>query len=414
MIMTEQKSVVIIGAGAAGLAAAVKLSQYGIRDIIILEREDTPGGILRQCIHDGFGIVRFNERLSGPEYAERFISKAEELDIEIITKAAVIDISKDKKVTVVTREGLKKYTAKAIVLAMGCRERTRGALGIPGVRTAGIFTAGVMQAYVNLYNLMPAKNVIILGSGDIGLIMARRLTLEGCKVHAVIEKLPYPGGLPRNVQQCLNDFDIPLYLNHTVVDIEGDSRVESVTVGTLNEGGNVINKSLRKYPCDTLVLSVGLIPENELSKLAGIELDPKTGGPIVDEHYQTSVKGIFAAGNVLHVHDLVDYVSIEAEKLASSVARYIRAGELQKCTIRLVTGNGISSIVPQRVSGTGDADIFIRFSKPDRDKNILFKQHGNVIQKEFRQILNPPEMAAVTLEKAAFRLICDIEAEVEI
>ena len=272
----RKADVVIVGGGPAGLASAIELYKKGIRDIVVLEREKQLGGILRQCIHDGFGLIRFKTSLSGPEYAARFIKEAEELGIECITNASVLEVRKDRTVVVATRDGLYQWRAKAVILTMGARERTRGALAIPGERPAGVFTAGVAQAYMNLYNLMPARNAIILGSGDIGMIMARRLTLEGAHVHGVFEIQSYPSGLERNIQQCLNDYDIPLYLSHTVIDIHGRSRLESVTIAEVDDNKNPIPGTEKNYPCDTLILSVGLIPENELSLDAGVMLDERT------------------------------------------------------------------------------------------------------------------------------------------
>ena len=304
----EKKDVIIIGGGPAGLAAAVELYKKGIRDILILEREKHMGGILRQCIHDGFGLTRFQTTLSGPEYAQRFIDQVVEKEIPYMTNTTVLEVTKDKVVTAASREGLVQYQAQAVILTMGCRERTRGALGIPGERPTGVFTAGVAQAYMNLYNRMPAKEVVILGSGDIGMIMARRLTLEGAHVQAVFEIQPIPSGLPRNIEQCLNDYNIPLYLSHTVTEIHGDSRLTGVTVAQVDEHFKPVPGTEKEYQCDTLILSVGLIPENELSIDAGVTLDNRTRGAVVDEHFQTNIDGIFAAGNVLHVHDLVDFV----------------------------------------------------------------------------------------------------------
>jgi len=313
------KRIVIIGAGPAGLAAAIALYERGERDIVMLEREAAPGGILRQCIHDGFGLTRFGESLSGPEYAERFIEKAKQLNIEIITNATVIELNEDKTVTAATPNGLLVFKAQAVILSMGCRERTRGALAIPGRRPAGVYTAGVAQAYINLKNTMVGKEAVILGSGDIGMIMARRLTLEGAKVKGVYEIQSYPSGLPRNVEQCLNDYGIPLYLSHTVTKINGEKRLESIVVSEVDDKMRPIEGTEQEITCDTLILSVGLIPENELTRMAGAEIDPLTSGAVVDERLQTSVPGVFAAGNVLHVHDLVDFVSLEAEGLADAV-----------------------------------------------------------------------------------------------
>ena len=333
----EKKDVIIIGGGPAGLAAAVELYKKGIRDILILEREKHMGGILRQCIHDGFGLTRFQTTLSGPEYAQRFIDQVVEKEIPYMTNTTVLEVTKDKVVTAASREGLVQYQAQAVILTMGCRERTRGALGIPGERPTGVFTAGVAQAYMNLYNRMPAKEVVILGSGDIGMIMARRLTLEGAHVQAVFEIQPIPSGLPRNIEQCLNDYNIPLYLSHTVTEIHGDSRLTGVTVAQVDEHFKPVPGTEKEYQCDTLILSVGLIPENELSIDAGVTLDNRTRGAVVDEHFQTNIDGIFAAGNVLHVHDLVDFVSMEAEKLADSAAEYIKNKALEDCSIEITS-----------------------------------------------------------------------------
>lgn len=391
------KNVVIIGGGPAGLAAALELYKNGVTDIVILEREHYLGGILRQCIHDGFGLSRFNKSLSGPEYADLFISEISEMGIEYITDATVIELTKDKKVTASTRGGLLEYSAKAVILAMGCRERTRGALSIPGRRPAGVFTAGVAQSYINLKNRMIGKDAVILGSGDIGMIMARRLTLEGAKVHAVFEILPYPSGLPRNIEQCLNDYDIPLYLSHTVTDIDGKERLEAVTVSRVDECMKPIPGTEKVYKCDTLILSVGLIPENELSLKAGVKLDPRTRGAIVDQHFMTSVDGIFSAGNVLHVHDLVDFVSLESENLAKSVVKYLNNG-LEKCEIDVIPGENINHTVPQCICGNEDVDISFRPSKPMKNCIIEVYQGDKLIAKKKVLRAIPAEMEYIKLK----------------
>ena len=357
------RQVIIIGGGPAGLAAAVALHKSGVTDILILERERRLGGILNQCIHDGFGLTRFGETLSGPEYAQRFASEAAALGIEAITNCTVFRLTADKKVTAATPGRLLELTADAVILTMGCRERPRGALAIPGDRPAGVFTAGVAQSYVNLKNTMIGKEAVILGSGDIGMIMARRLTLEGVKVKAVFEIQPYPSGLPRNIEQCLNDFGIPLYLSHTVTRINGRRRVQSVTVSQVDNSLRPIPGTEQDWPCDTLILSVGLIPENELSLQAGVVLDPRTKGANVDEYHQTTVPGVFAAGNVLHVHDLVDFVSLEAEELAASVQAYLSGG-LSPCGIEVQTDETVSYTVPQRLSGARDVTLSFRPRKP--------------------------------------------------
>ncbi len=378
MIKRMQRDVVVIGGGPAGLAAAIAVKDRGIDDVLILEREPRLGGILNQCIHDGFGLTRFGEALSGPEYAARFIDKAVEKKIDCITDCMVTGLSPDKLITAATRDCLLEIEAKAVILTMGCRERPRGAMSIPGDRPSGVFTAGVAQAYMNKFNLMPGKRAVILGSGDIGMIMARRLTLEGAKVEGVFEILPYPSGLPRNIEQCLNDFGIPLFLSHTVTRITGRTRLESVTVSEVGPDMKPIPGTEKVWPCDTLILSVGLIPENELSLQAGVRLDPRTRGPVTDENGQTSVPGIFACGNVLQVHDLVDFVSLEAEALAGPVAEYIKNG-LEPCGIKLETGNGVRYTVPSFISGKKDVTVSFRPSAPM--KKVVFEafQDGRVV-----------------------------------
>ena len=376
----KMHDVVIIGGGPAGLAAAVELKKRGVDDILIIEREKQLGGILRQCIHDGFGLTRFGVTLSGPEYSQRFIDEVNALQIPYITNATVIDLSHDKVVTAATQEGLLQVQAKAVILTMGCRERTRGALAIPGTRPSGIYNAGVAQSYMNLFNTMVGKEVIIMGSGDIGLIMARRMTLEGAKVKAVFEVLPYPSGLPRNIEQCLNDYGIPLYLSHSVVRIKGEKRIEGVTVMQVDEKMRPIPGTEKDFSCDTLVLSVGLIPENELSLAAGVQLDNRTKGAFVDEHFQTSVDGIFAAGNVLHVHDLVDFVSQEAEILAAGVASYLANDGLPQCPISVVPDPIIGHVIPQTISGKEDFQLSLRVRRPFGKCQIVVKQGDTVLK----------------------------------
>lgn len=388
----EQKEVVIIGGGPAGLAAAVELHKKGVRDMVILERENMLGGILRQCIHDGFGLGRFGESLSGPEYAQAFIDEVKAREIPYETCATVLELTPDKKVTASTRNGLKQYQAKAVVLAMGCKERSRGALGIPGERPAGVFTAGAAQAYMNLYNRMPGKEAVILGSGDIGMIMARRLTLEGAHVQAVFELMAHPSGLPRNIVQCLDDYGIPLYLSHTVTEIHGKTRLTGVTVSEVDENRRPIPGTEKEYACDTLILSVGLIPENQLLESAGIEIDPRTNGAVVDECLQTSIPGIFSAGNVLHVHDLVDFVSIEAEALAHHAAEYIAGQVSASCELEVKAGNGVGHTVPQRVSGTSDFTLSLRTTGHYRDCRIVVRQDGKEVAVKKMKKAIPAEM----------------------
>ncbi|MEG1983836.1 MAG: FAD-dependent oxidoreductase [Oscillospiraceae bacterium] len=353
----------IIGGGPAGLAAAKAAYEEGCRDMIILEREDSLGGILKQCIHNGFGLHTFKEELTGPEYAQRFIDKIKEYGIPHQLNTMVIEVTPQKTVTCVSREfGLEQFCAKSIVLAMGCRERPRGSLGTPGWRCAGIYTAGTAQKLVNLQGLMPGKRVVILGSGDIGLIMARRMTFSGAKVLGCVELMPYSAGLKRNIVQCLDDFEIPLYLSHTVTDIEGRERLSGVTIAQVDDSLKPIRGTEKHFDCDTLLLSVGLIPENELSSMAGVEISPATSGPVVDDRLQSSVEGVFACGNVLHVHDLVDFVSEESERAGKNAAAFISkalafAGE----KLEIKAGCGVNAIVPQFISKTVSEPTTVMF-----------------------------------------------------
>ena len=395
---------VIVGGGPAGLAAAASAKDHGIDSILIIERDKELGGILNQCIHNGFGLHTFKEELTGPEYASRFIDMVLDRGIEYKLNTMVMDISADKKVTAMNREdGMFEVQAKAVILAMGCRERSRGALNIPGYRPAGIYSAGTAQRLVNMEGYMPGKEVVILGSGDIGLIMARRMTLEGAKVKVVAELMPYSGGLKRNIVQCLNDFDIPLKLSHTVVDIEGKNRVEAVTIAEVGPDRKPIPGTEERYTCDTLLLSCGLIPENELSKSAGVALNPVTSGPIVNDSLKTNIEGIFACGNVLHVHDLVDYVSQEASAAGKNAANYIKNGkEKDSKIVEILPVDGVRYTVPKYIRPTEmDDTLTVRFRVGAVYKNCAIATYfdDQLISKRKRPVMAPGEMEQVILDK---------------
>ena len=394
---------VIIGGGPAGMSAAIAAYKSGLRDILILERDSALGGILQQCIHNGFGLHKFGEELTGPEYAWKYEQQIHELKIPYKLNTMVLDVSDDKVITATnTEEGIFQIQAKAIILAMGCRERPRGALNIAGSRPAGIYSAGTAQKYVNIKGYMPGKEVVILGSGDIGLIMARRMTLEGANVKAVCEIMPYSGGLPRNIRQCLDDFNIPLKLSHTVTQVHGKERVEGVTVSQVDEKRNVIAGTEEYIPCDTLLLSVGLIPENELTKTAGIDLDRITGGAYTDQDRQTSVEGIFACGNVLHVHDLVDYVSEEAEIAGKSAAEYIQNGISKDVSIKISTDGKIRYTVPQLVTQKKDISVFFRVGNVYDNVVLKVKNSSNeVVYSKKMQKAVPATMESVTIKAQA-------------
>ncbi len=410
--MTE---LVIIGGGPAGMSAAVAAYDSGIRDILILERDNALGGILQQCIHNGFGLHKFGEELTGPEYAARYEKMVAERQIPYKLGTMVLDITEDKVITATnTEDGLFQIKAKAIILAMGCRERPKGALNIAGTRPAGIYTAGTAQKFVNMKGYMPGKNVVILGSGDIGLIMARRMTLEGAKVHAVCELMPYSGGLARNIEQCLNDFSIPLKLSHTVTKIHGKERLEGVTVAKVDERRKPIPETAEYIPCDTLLLSVGLIPENELSKTAKVELSGVTNGAVVDQDRQTNIAGIFACGNVLHVHDLVDFVSEEAEIAGKSAAEYIKGAAENTVNIPVKTDGKVRYSVPQVITKEKDITVYFRVSDVFYNAKVNVKnEKGDVIFTKKRPKVAPGEMESITVKaeklKGAKELFMELE-----
>lgn len=409
MIMNDRfVDILIIGAGPAGLAAAISAKENGIDSLLVLEREKDAGGILRQCIHNGFGLHRFKEELTGPEYAQRDIDKTAELGIEIECSTTVLSVSPDHTVTCVSSSrGLQVIHAKAIVLAMGCRERPRGALCTPGTRCAGIYSAGTAQRFVNLEGLMPGKRVVILGSGDIGLIMARRMTLQGAKVLACVELMPYSSGLNRNIVQCLQDYDIPLYLSHTVTDIRGRERLEGVTVSEVDEKRNPIPGTEIEFDCDTLLLSCGLIPENELSLGAGVEISPATSGAVVNESFETSVPGIFACGNVLHVHDLVDHVSNESFKAGAAAVAYVRNESRLGSVIAVRDGDGVRGTVPQQIRSDADqpVDLMFRPSAVFRDSSVVVESGGQELIRKKAMIFTPGEMSLVTIQPEMLKKI---------
>ena len=400
--MTERfsKNLVIIGGGPAGMAAALAAYDAGERDILILERDTALGGILRQCIHNGFGLHRFGEELTGPEYAYRYEKEVREKEIPFMLNTMVIDVDENRTVTAMNEErGIFIIDAKAVILAMGCRERPKGALNISGTRPAGIYTAGTAQKFVNMKGYMPGHEVVILGSGDIGLIMARRMTLEGAAVKAVCELMPYSSGLARNIEQCLNDFNIPLKLSHTVIEIHGKERVEGVTIAAVDENRRPIPETAEYIPCDTLLLSCGLIPENELTKCAEIPLDRVTGGAVVDGERETEKKGIFACGNVLHVHDLVDYVSEEAVIAGNAAVKFIRGESDKALNVSLSAKNGVRYTVPQRITKAEDTTVYFRVSNVLYDKKLTVRVGDTVVLSKKKQKLAPGEMETVTLTK---------------
>lgn len=405
MISEKHADVLVVGGGPAGLAAAIAARENGAKNTVVLERENDAGGILRQCVHNGFGLHRFSLEMTGPEYAERDIARAAELSIPVLTGTTVLSVTRDRIVTAASRDrGVEKYRAGAVVLAMGCRERPRGALGTPGTRCSGIYSAGTAQKYVNLMGLMPGKRIVILGSGDIGLIMARRMTLQGAKVLACLEIMPYSGGLNRNIVQCLNDFNIPLYLSHTVVDIRGRERLTGITAARVDEKRRPIPGTEIDFDCDTLLLSVGLLPENELTRKCGISITGATGGAIVNDRLETDVPGIFACGNVLHVHDLVDNVSEESARAGKAAAEYaLGKGGGGEGLIAVSDGFGVRGTVPQKIRAGGDASegvrVMFRVTQVFRDAAVTVSCSGETLLSRKKRILTPGEMAEIVLDR---------------
>lgn len=405
--------IVVIGGGPAGLAAAVEAKKSGVDNILIIERDRELGGILQQCIHNGFGLHEFKEELTGPEYAERFIDQVKGINIEYKLDTMVLNITEDKIISAVnSKNGLINIKAKSIILSMGCRERTRGAINIPGTRPAGIFTAGTAQRYINMEGYMVGKKIFILGSGDIGLIMARRLTLEGAEVIGVAELMPYSGGLTRNIVQCLHDYNIPLLLSHTITRIDGRDRIEGIQLSEVDENRRPIPGTEKYYECDTLLLSVGLIPENELSKSANLKLDNITGGPIVNESMETTIEGIFACGNVVHVHDLVDYVSEEGRRAGKNAAKYVLEGfSKSERVIQTKAGKGIRYIVPQAIrleNIDNSITLFMRSDDVYSDETLNVKLGEEVIRRIKKRTLTPGEMERVNID---INLLKDTVAE---
>lgn len=406
--------IVIIGGGPAGLAAAISAKKSGVKSILVLERDKELGGILNQCIHNGFGLHTFKEELTGPEYAGRFITQLFEEKIEYKLETMVLDISKEKVVTAMNREdGLVEIKAKAVILAMGCRERSRGALNIPGFRPAGVFSAGTAQRLVNMEGYLPGRKVVILGSGDIGLIMARRMTLEGAEVKVVAELLPYSGGLKRNIVQCLDDFGIPLKLSHTVVDIKGKERVEGITLAQVDANRKPIHGTEEFYECDTLLLSCGLIPENELSRELGVEINPVTSGPVVNESLETNVEGVFACGNVLHVHDLVDFVSQEAQAAGKNAAEYVLKGKSKEGNeVPIIATDGARYTVPKTINPKRmEENHTVRFRVGDVYRNCYVSVYLNderIIHRK-RPVVAPGEMEQVVLKKEQLETYPDLK-----